>query len=80
MEAANSKEMSNTEPQISKEAPWMVTLVQAQLEEMAGVCNELHRANRRIQFIVPIVQTERGVDFERPTSHVAIFSLPNTLQ
>ena len=55
--------------------PWMVTLVQAQLDEMAGACNELHQDGREIKFIVPICQAG-GEAGERPTSHVAIFTLP----
>jgi hypothetical protein len=58
------------------EAPWMVTMIQAQLEEMAGACNELHRAEREIKFVVPISQSPDAPGVERPTSHVAIFSLP----
>jgi len=57
------------------DAPWMVTLVQAQLDEMAGACNTLHRQNRKIMFIVPIAQVENAMH-ERPTSHIAIFTLP----
>jgi len=60
------------------DAPWMVTLVQAQLDEMAGACNELHRAKREIKFIVPIVQMAGESALERPTSHIAIFTLPKT--
>jgi hypothetical protein len=56
----------------------MVTLVQAQLDEMAGACNELHRAKREIKFIVPIVQMAGESALERPTSHIAIFTLPKT--
>jgi len=56
------------------ENPWMVTLVQAQLDEMAGVCNELHRANREIKFIVPILQPDSSGQ-ERSTTHIAIFTL-----
>lgn len=58
-----------------QKAPWMVTLVQAQLDAMAGTCNELHQAKREIKFIVPIAQDE-GSGQERPTSHIAIFTLP----
>lgn len=58
------------------DAPWMVTLVQAQLDEMAGACNELHRAKREIKFIVPIAQVTGESALERPTSHIAIFTLP----
>ncbi len=57
-------------------APWLVTQVTAQLDAMAGACNELHRAKRRIMFIVPIAHVIEASDHERPTSHVAIFSLP----
>jgi len=57
-------------------SPWMVTMVQAQLDEMAGICNELHRAGREIKFIVPIVQASAEPTHERPTSHIAIFSFP----
>jgi len=56
-------------------APWMVTVVQAQLDEMAGACNQLHQANREIKFIVPIAHVE-GTGLDRPTSHIAIFTLP----
>jgi hypothetical protein len=59
----------------NRDAPWMVTLVQAQLDAMAGTCNELHQAKREIKFIVPIAQAE-GSGQERPTSHIAIFTLP----
>jgi len=55
----------------------MVTMVQAQLEEMAGGCNELHRLNRKIMFIVPIHNPSDHSTQERSSSHVAIFSLPN---
>jgi hypothetical protein len=55
----------------------MVTMVQAQLDEMAGACNELHRNGREIKFVVPICQTG-DVGQERPTSHVAIFTLPKS--
>lgn len=58
------------------EAPWLVTQVSAQLDAMAGACNELHQANRQIMFIVPISHAAAPSDFERPTSHIAIFSLP----
>jgi hypothetical protein len=54
----------------------MVTLVQAQLDEMAGACNELHQNDRKIMFIVPIVQAADHSLLERPTSHIAIFTLP----
>lgn len=57
-------------------SPWTVTLVQAQLDEMAGVCNELHQAKREIKFIVPIAQSVANPGLERPTSYVAIFTLP----
>jgi len=57
-------------------APWMVTQVPAQLDAMAGACNELHRAKRQIMFIVPIAHTVEASDLERPTSHIAIFTLP----
>lgn len=60
----------------SAEAPWMVTQVPAQLDAMAGACNELHRARRKIMFIVPIAHVVNASEFERPTSHIAIFSLP----
>jgi hypothetical protein len=53
----------------------MVTLVQTQLDEMAGVCNELHRAKRDIKFIVPIPASGE-VGYARAVSHLAIFSLP----
>lgn len=58
------------------DAPWMVTLVQAQLDEMAGACNQLHQSRREIKFIVPIVQMTGESALERPTSHIAIFTLP----
>jgi hypothetical protein len=64
------------EPDSRSDAPWMVTLVQTQLDEMAGVCNELHRAGREIKFIVPIAQAPERSKLERPTSHLAIFTLP----
>lgn len=54
----------------------MVTVVQAQLDEMAGACNDLHREGREIRFIVPITQPSEVASFERPTSHIAIFSFP----
>jgi hypothetical protein len=56
-------------------APWMVTQVQAQLDAMAAACNELHGAGRQIMFIVPITYAG-GDQYERPTSHIAIFTLP----
>lgn len=59
-----------------EDAPWMVTLVQAQLDQMAGACNELHRDGREIKFIVPIANITGEAGNERPTSHVAIFTLP----
>ena len=59
-----------------QDAPWMVTQVQAQLDAMAGACNELYRANRQIKFIVPIISAESQSAMERPTSHIAIFSMP----
>lgn len=65
------RSLKETEPN----APWMVTLVQAQLDAMAGACNELHRTGRQVQFIVPISEGAGGQ--ERPTSHIAIFTLPN---
>lgn len=61
---------------LTAEAPWMVTQVQAQLDAMAGACNELHRAGRTIMFIVPIAHIVEASNLERPTSHIAIFSLP----
>lgn len=60
---------------LSPEGPWMVTLVQAQLDEMAGACNELHRNAREIKFIVPIAEGGKS-DWERRASHIAIFTLP----
>jgi hypothetical protein len=60
----------------SDDSPWMVTQVSAQLDAMAGACNELHRAKRRIMFIVPIAHAIVASDLERPTSHIAIFTLP----
>jgi hypothetical protein len=62
----------------SVEGPWMVTLVQTQLDEMAGICNELHRANREIKFIVPIAPAIEPGGLERTTSHLAIFTLPKS--
>lgn len=60
------------------DAPWMVTQVPAQLDAMAGACNELHQANRRIMFIVPISNSPEISTSERMTSYIAIFSLPKT--
>jgi glutamyl-tRNA reductase len=60
------------------ESPWTVTQVPAQLDAMAGACNELHRANRRIMFIVPISNPHDITESERATSCVAIFTLPKT--
>jgi hypothetical protein len=69
--------MSNELKPISMpDAPWMVTQVSAQLDAMAGACNELHQAKRQILFIVPIAHIVESSDSERPTSHVAIFTLP----
>jgi hypothetical protein len=68
--------MATPEFSTKPDAPWMVTLVQAQLDEMAGACNELHRAKRDIKFIVPIAQAARDSAMERPTSCIAIFTLP----
>jgi len=56
----------------------MVTQVQAQLDAMAGACNELHRANRKIMFIVPIANMQEPSPTELPTAHIAIFSLQIT--
>lgn len=56
-------------------APWLVTQVPAQLDAMAGACNELYRAKRKIMFIVPIAYSDHSPS-ERATSHVAIFTLP----
>lgn len=65
------------QPEISEPgSPWMVTMVQAQLEEMAGTCNELHRAGREIKFIVPIAQPITEAPHERSASVIAIFTLP----
>jgi len=58
------------------DAPWLVTQVPAQLDAMAGACNELHRARRQIMFIVAIGDAATASPLERPTSHVAIFTLP----
>jgi len=58
-----------------QKAPWMVTLVQAQLDEMAGAFNELDLNGREIKFVIPICQPG-GQIHERPTSHIAIFTLP----
>jgi hypothetical protein len=55
--------------------PWMVTQVQVQLDAMAGACNELERADREIRFIVPVTVCANN-GHERPTGHIAIFSLP----
>lgn len=60
----------------TQNAPWMVTQVPAQLDAMAGACNELHRAQRQIMFVVPIAYAVENSDLERPTSHIAIFTLP----
>lgn len=65
--------MPETDP--SSVGPWMVTQVQIQLDAMAGACNELERAGREIKFIVPITSCSGG-EHERPTGHIAIFSLP----
>jgi hypothetical protein len=65
-------------PITTPEAPWMVTQVPAQLDAMAGACNELHQASRKIMFIVPIAHLVEVTDTERPTSHIAIFTLPMT--
>jgi hypothetical protein len=54
----------------------MVTLVQTQLDEMAAACNQLHRSGREIKFIVPIAEAENRPALERPTSHIAIFTVP----
>jgi len=62
-----------------EESPWMVTQVPAQLDAMAGTCNELHRAKRRIMFIVPVSLAGEPSEFERSTSHIAIFSLPQSI-
>ena len=59
-------------------APWMVTQVQAQLDAMAAACNELHGIGRQIMFIVPITNAG-GDQNERPTSHIAIFTLPQAM-
>lgn len=59
-------------------APWMVTQVQVQLDAMAAACNELHGIGRQIMFIVPITNVG-GDQSERPTSHIAIFTLPQAM-
>jgi len=59
------------------QGPWMVTLAQASLDEMAGACNELQRLGRSIHFIVPIAKNEDHTARERITSHIAIFTLPS---
>ena len=64
-------------PVTTPDAPWMVAQVSAQLDAMAGACNELHQANRKIMFIVPIAHLVEASDLERPTSHIAIFTLPD---
>jgi len=56
--------------------PWLATQVTAQLDSMSAACNELHRANRHIMFIVPIAHVIEASSQERPTSHIAILSLP----
>ena len=56
--------------------PWMVTLVQTHLDEMAGACNALHRDGREIKFIVPVAEVADHSHMERCTSHIAIFTLP----
>lgn len=66
-----------TKAETHLDAPWMVTQVPAQLDAMAGACNELHRANRKIMFIVPIAALASASELERPTSYVAVFTLPN---
>lgn len=75
METVTSKVGTCLKPNPAN-APWMVTLVQSQLDEMAAACNELHRNGREIKFIVPIAQAESRPTLERPTSHIAIFTLP----
>ncbi len=60
------------------EAPWMVTQVPAQLDAMAGACNELHRAQRKVMFVVPISAPAEST--ERATSHIAIFTLPRNVE
>ena len=69
---------NKTEQRRHRESPWMVTQVPAQLDAMAGACNELHRAERKIMFIVPIVLPHEPN--ERPTSHIAIFTLPQHVE
>jgi hypothetical protein len=60
----------------TSDAPWMVTQVPAQLDAMAGACNELYQSKRQIMFIVPIASSTVPGDLERPISYVAIFTLP----
>lgn len=66
----------NNPPDTPVDNPWMVTLAQAQLDEMAGVCNELDRINRDIRFIIPIAHAQNVAGHLRPTSHIAVFSVP----
>lgn len=68
----------NTPSDEPQDNPWMVTLVQAQLDEMAGVCNELNRIDRDIKFIVPIAQAPEVNGHLRPASHIAVFSVPKS--
>ena len=53
---------------------WTVTQVQAQLDEMAGACNQLERAGHNIRFIIPF-PVESGVATERSIHYIAIFSV-----
>lgn len=71
MEPVNTDAKSDA----SEGGPWMVTLVQAQLDEMAAACNQLHRMKRKIEFIVPVTVSTPEAWSARPTSHIAIFSM-----
>jgi hypothetical protein len=78
-EDMNSTYGSPTPCESSEPGPWLVTHVQAQLDEMAGACNELERAGRSIKFIVPIPNPDQHA-YERATMAIAIFSLPKSHQ
>lgn len=72
---------SNNNEAGSPNRRWTVTQVQAQLDELAGACNELERAGEAIRFIVPLPPSPSAWQ-ERPVSCVVIFSvrLPSTLE
>lgn len=44
----------------------MVTLVQAQLKEMTGACNQLHHTNREIPFIVLLSKPNQVIAVSAP--------------